>query len=191
MHDESNSDRQRWAYIYEPEEIVALIESLNPLGERESQLLEKLITLRHLIVQHVRKCSYPPLLKFHSQMISETSRKYNKSNIGLPIEHLYLNEVMYSLLVIEFSIRQWHLHRRLGTPHGQKHGKMESWCSKQPTCSACNLKWKLYSRVIGIVLVVCLNEHTKSSVAAGRWSIGVCICDYVQLIHKQQPAIPL
>lgn len=106
VHDERNADRQRWAYIYETEDIDALIESLNPAGERECQLRDQLTTLRHLIIQHVRKCPFDMLslkksemTKFRSQMLSDTSRKYNKSNFGFPLDHGDLNEVMYSALV--------------------------------------------------------------------------------------------
>ncbi|XP_054736256.1 bromodomain adjacent to zinc finger domain protein 1A [Anastrepha obliqua] len=106
VHDERNADRQRWTYIYEKEDIDALIAALNPLGERESQLKEQLTTLRQLIVNHCKKCPEELLTlddnqqvrKFKSLMMSETSRKYSKANFGFG-EGGDLNEVMHAALI--------------------------------------------------------------------------------------------
>lgn len=106
VHDERNRDRQRWAYLYQQRDIDALIEALNPLGERESQLREQLTVLRLLLINHVKHC--PTYLlsmddskvkqKFKNNMMAETHRKYNKSNFGFS-EKADLDEVMYSSLV--------------------------------------------------------------------------------------------
>ncbi|XP_067619660.1 bromodomain adjacent to zinc finger domain protein 1A isoform X2 [Eurosta solidaginis] len=106
VHDERNADRQRWAYIYDKDDIDALIEALNPLGERESHLKDQLTTLRQLIVNHCRKCPEDlltledsnQLRKFKSTMMSETNRKYNKANFGFP-EDTDINEVMLAALI--------------------------------------------------------------------------------------------
>lgn len=106
VHDERNADRQRWAYIYEKEDIDTLIVALNPLGERESQLKEQLTILRHLIVNHCRKCpedlltldDNTELSKFKNVMMSETYRKYNKANFGFNVD-TDLNDVLLSTLI--------------------------------------------------------------------------------------------
>ncbi|XP_055851360.1 bromodomain adjacent to zinc finger domain protein 1A-like [Episyrphus balteatus] len=56
VHDVNNSDRQRWAYFYKEEHIDAVIQSLNPFGERESKLKKSLSMMRDLIVDHVKNC---------------------------------------------------------------------------------------------------------------------------------------
>ncbi|KAM7359958.1 ATP-dependent chromatin assembly factor large subunit [Cochliomyia hominivorax] len=106
VHDERNADRQRWSYFYKKEDLDALIESLNPLGFRESELREQLNTLKELIQEHIKKCPVDMLSveskqvqKFKNQMMNETSRKYSNSNFGFPIEGSDLNEVMYGSLV--------------------------------------------------------------------------------------------
>ncbi|XP_073818112.1 ATP-dependent chromatin assembly factor large subunit [Musca autumnalis] len=106
VHDERNADRHRWAYLYKKEDLEALIESLNPLGYRESELREQLTTLKDLIVEHIKNCPTDVLnidakniSKFNNNMMSETMRKYNKSNFGFPIDGADLNEVMYGSLV--------------------------------------------------------------------------------------------
>lgn len=106
VHDERNADRQRWSYIYEKEDIDALIAALNPLGERESQLKEQLTILRQLIVNHCRKCpedlltleDSKALSKFKNVMMSETYRKYSKSNFGFTVD-ADLNEVLQAALI--------------------------------------------------------------------------------------------
>lgn len=106
VHDERNTDRQRWAYLYKKEDLNALIESLNPLGYRESDLKEQLTTLKDLLTEHIKQCPEDMLnvdakqiQKFNTNMMSETARKYNNSNFGFPIEGSDLNEVMYGSLV--------------------------------------------------------------------------------------------
>ncbi|XP_005179329.2 bromodomain adjacent to zinc finger domain protein 1A [Musca domestica] len=106
VHDERNPDRHRWAYLYKKEDLEALIESLNPLGYRESELREQLTTLKELIVEHIKNCptdmlnvDTKNLSKFNTNMMAETTRKYNKSNFGFPIDGADLNEVMYGALV--------------------------------------------------------------------------------------------
>ncbi|XP_036323316.1 bromodomain adjacent to zinc finger domain protein 1A [Rhagoletis pomonella] len=105
VHDERNADRQRWSYIYEKEDIDALISALNPLGDRESRLKEQLTTLRQLIINHCKKCpeelltlDEKQLSKFKAAMMTETYRKYNKANFGFE-EDADLNEVMHAALV--------------------------------------------------------------------------------------------
>ncbi|CAD6992305.1 unnamed protein product [Ceratitis capitata] len=105
VHDERNADRQRWAYIYEKEDIDALIAALNPLGERESQLKEQLTVLRQLIIKHCKKCPEDlltvdgkQLSKFKAAMMSETNRRYNKPNFGCS-DDADINEVMYAALI--------------------------------------------------------------------------------------------
>lgn len=105
VHDERNADRQRWAYFYKKEDLDALIESLNPLGCRESELRQQLTTLKDLITEHIVNCPFDLLSveesrikKFNSQMMIDTQRKYSNSNFGFP-ENPDLNEVMYGALV--------------------------------------------------------------------------------------------
>ncbi|XP_001358956.3 bromodomain adjacent to zinc finger domain protein 1A [Drosophila pseudoobscura] len=103
VHD--HEQRQRWSYIYKAEDIDELLKSLNPLGHRESGLLEEINGLRTLIEQHVSTCPADMLTlesdqqrkKFLSAMHSET-RKYCEANFGLP-EDTNLNEVMQLHLV--------------------------------------------------------------------------------------------
>ena len=106
VHDDKNPDRLRWSYFYKKEDLDALIESLNPLGIRESELREQLTTLKELIYEHIKKCPEELLSvdskqfqKFNNQMFADTHRKYNNSNFGFPIESSDLNEVMYGSLV--------------------------------------------------------------------------------------------
>ncbi|XP_068152075.1 bromodomain adjacent to zinc finger domain protein 1A [Drosophila tropicalis] len=106
VHNERDGQRQRWAYIYMPEEIDELIKSLNPLGWRESQLLEEFSNLRTLIVEHTKSCPADMLSldtekkrnSFVSAMYTETNRKYGEANFGLN-EGTDLNEVMQLHLV--------------------------------------------------------------------------------------------
>ncbi|XP_064551139.1 bromodomain adjacent to zinc finger domain protein 1A [Drosophila montana] len=106
VHDEHHPQRKVWSYIYQAEEIDALIRSLNPLGWRESELLDELTQLRSLIEQHVKSCPQELLSldtekkrnKFISTMHSETQRKYSQANFGLP-EGTELNEVLRLHLV--------------------------------------------------------------------------------------------
>ncbi|XP_039947514.1 bromodomain adjacent to zinc finger domain protein 1A [Bactrocera tryoni] len=106
VHDERNADRQKWAYIYDKDDIDALIAALNPLGERESQLKEQLTILRHLIINHCRRCpedlltldDNKSLSKFKNAMMSETYRKYNKANFGYNVD-ADLNEVLLTSLI--------------------------------------------------------------------------------------------
>lgn len=106
VHDERNPDRHRWSYFYKKEDLDALIESLNPLGFRESELREQLTNLKDLIQEHIKNCPVDMLSieskhtqKVKNQMMNETSRKYSKSNFGFPVEGSDLNEVMYGSLV--------------------------------------------------------------------------------------------
>ncbi|XP_055853376.1 bromodomain adjacent to zinc finger domain protein 1A [Episyrphus balteatus] len=108
VHDPKNSEHQRWAYFYKEEDIDAVINSLNVLGERESQLKENFVTMRELIVEHTKHCPVDMLSmekeessqfsRFKLQMKTETKRKYNTANFGFPDDH-DLNEVMYAMLV--------------------------------------------------------------------------------------------
>ncbi|KAH8340530.1 hypothetical protein KR059_000689 [Drosophila kikkawai] len=101
VHDPKNGQRQRWSYIYKPEEIDNLIRGLNPNGLRESELLQELTVMRSLIEQHVKTCpvevlqleSEPMRKKFLATMHSETHRKYGEANFGVPPD-TDLNEVM-------------------------------------------------------------------------------------------------
>lgn len=116
VHDPKNTDRQRWAYFYKEEDIDAVINGLNSLGERESYLKDNLITMRELIVEHTKNCPVDVLSlekdkssqfsRFKLQIKSETKRKYNAANFGFPDDH-DLNEVMYAMLVdrvLQFEI---------------------------------------------------------------------------------------
>ncbi|EDW15404.1 uncharacterized protein Dmoj_GI24812 [Drosophila mojavensis] len=106
VHSEQHPQRKVWSYIYQPEEIDALLRSLNPLGWRESELLEELTQMRALIEQHVKNCPLDLLTldtdkkrsKFMNAMHSETQRKYSQANFGLP-EGTDLNEVLRLHLV--------------------------------------------------------------------------------------------
>ncbi|XP_017073357.1 bromodomain adjacent to zinc finger domain protein 1A [Drosophila eugracilis] len=106
VHDPRNGQRQRWSYIYQPEEIDELIKALNPNGLREFELLQELSVLRSLIEQHVKTCPAEMLSleneamhkKFLATMESETHRKYGEANFGLPND-TDLNEVMRLHLV--------------------------------------------------------------------------------------------
>ncbi|XP_037707323.1 bromodomain adjacent to zinc finger domain protein 1A [Drosophila subpulchrella] len=106
VHDPRNGQRQRWSYIYKPEEIEELIKTLNPNGLREFELLQELTVLRSLIEQHVKTCPVELLTleneamrkKFIATMESETHRKYKEANFGLP-NGTDLNEVMRLHLV--------------------------------------------------------------------------------------------
>ncbi|XP_016979825.1 bromodomain adjacent to zinc finger domain protein 1A [Drosophila rhopaloa] len=106
VHDPRNGQRQRWSYIYKPEEIEELISALNPNGLREYNLLQELSVLRPLIEQHVKSCPVEVLTleneslrkKFLATMESETQRKYGDANFGLP-NGSDLNEVMRLHLV--------------------------------------------------------------------------------------------
>jgi len=106
VHDPRNGQRQRWSYIYKPEEIEDLIKALNPNGLREFELLQELTVLRSLIEQHVKTCPVELLTleneamrkKFIATMESETHRKYGEANFGLP-NGTDLNEVMRLHLV--------------------------------------------------------------------------------------------
>ncbi|KAL7727351.1 hypothetical protein ACLKA6_003010 [Drosophila palustris] len=106
VHDGHHAERRIWTYLYKTEDIDALIRSLNPLGWRESELLDELTQLRSLILQHVKHCSEDMLNldtdkkreKFISAMHAETHRKYNQANFGLP-DDIELNEVMRLHLV--------------------------------------------------------------------------------------------
>ncbi|XP_065354198.1 bromodomain adjacent to zinc finger domain protein 1A [Calliphora vicina] len=106
VHDERNADRHRWSYFYKKEDLEALIESLNPLGLRESELRDQLTTLKDLIKEHIKNCPVDMLSvdakqtqKIKSQMMNDTYRKYNNSNFGFPIGSSDINEVMYGSLV--------------------------------------------------------------------------------------------
>lgn len=106
VHDPKNSQRQRWSYIYKPEEIDDLMRGLNPNGLRESELLQELSVMRSLIEQHVKTCptevlqldSEPLRKKFLATMQAETQRKYGEANFGVP-PGTDLNEVMRLHLV--------------------------------------------------------------------------------------------
>lgn len=106
VHSEQHAQRKVWSYIYQPQEIDALIRSLNPLGLRESELLDELTQMRALIEQHVKNCPQDMLSldtdkkrsKFISAMQAETQRKYSLANFGLP-EGTELNEVLRLHLV--------------------------------------------------------------------------------------------
>lgn len=106
VHNNSHGERRIWTYLYKTEDIDALIKSLNPLGLRESELLDELTQLRALIVQHVKNCSEDMLNldtdkkreKFVNIMQTETHRKYNQANFGLP-DDMELNEIMRLHLV--------------------------------------------------------------------------------------------
>ncbi|KAH8312286.1 hypothetical protein KR044_010076 [Drosophila immigrans] len=106
VHNSRHGQRRMWSYLYKPEDIDALINSLNPLGRRESELQDELSQLRTLILEHVKNCaedvlnldSDKKLEKFTHTMYSETNRKYNQANFGLPDE-TSLNEVMRLHLV--------------------------------------------------------------------------------------------
>ncbi|XP_037807459.1 bromodomain adjacent to zinc finger domain protein 1A [Lucilia sericata] len=106
VHDERNTDRKHWSYLYKKEDLEALIDSLNPLGFRESELREQLTTLKELIQEHIKNCPVDMLSvdskqsqKFKAQMMNDTYRKYNNSNFGFPIGSTDINEVMYGSLV--------------------------------------------------------------------------------------------
>uniref|UniRef100_A0A1I8NLV6 Bromodomain adjacent to zinc finger domain protein 1A n=1 Tax=Stomoxys calcitrans TaxID=35570 RepID=A0A1I8NLV6_STOCA len=106
VHDEKNTDRQKWSYLYKKEDLEALTESLNPLGYRENDLKEQLTTLKDLIVEHIKNCpedflnvEAKAIQKFHNIMMSDTSRKYSNANFGFSLETSDLNEVMYGALV--------------------------------------------------------------------------------------------
>ncbi|XP_030370028.1 bromodomain adjacent to zinc finger domain protein 1A [Scaptodrosophila lebanonensis] len=106
VHNDRNAGRQRWAYIYKPEEIEALVNALNPLGWRESSLRDELTSLRSLIEQHVKNCPVDLLSledekrrqSFRNAMHQETHRKYGKANFGLP-DDTDLSEVMQLHLI--------------------------------------------------------------------------------------------
>ncbi|XP_055923765.1 bromodomain adjacent to zinc finger domain protein 1A [Eupeodes corollae] len=106
VHDPKNPDQQRWAYFFKEEDIDAVINGLNSLGERESQLKDNLITMRELIVRHTKKCPSDMLSmnntsqfsRFKLHIKNETKKKYNAANFGFPDDH-DLNEVMYAMLV--------------------------------------------------------------------------------------------
>ncbi|KAH8267337.1 hypothetical protein KR018_011364 [Drosophila ironensis] len=101
VHDPKNSQRQRWSYICQEDEIDALLQGLNPQGFRESELHEQLSSLRSLIVEHVKSCPTTVLdlsnatskRKFQVAMHAETHRRYDQANMGLP-EGTDLNDVM-------------------------------------------------------------------------------------------------
>ncbi|XP_060650599.1 bromodomain adjacent to zinc finger domain protein 1A [Drosophila nasuta] len=106
VHNQTHAQRRMWTYLYKPEDIDALIKSLNPLGWRESELLDELSQLRTLILEHVKNCAEDMLNldtdkkreKFVHTMHTETNRKYNQANFGLP-DDTNLNEVMRLHLV--------------------------------------------------------------------------------------------
>lgn len=87
VHDEQHPKRHLWQYICDPDVIDALISSLNPLGHRESQLLEALTQQRALIDKHIRNCPEEMLnlsdetkrRKFVSAMQQDTQRKYGRT----------------------------------------------------------------------------------------------------------------
>ncbi|KAH8409818.1 hypothetical protein KR222_009049 [Zaprionus bogoriensis] len=86
VHAEQHPKRRHWEYICDPDVIDALIGSLNPLGYRESQLLEAFTQQRPLIDKHIRNCPEQVLSlgdekkrkRFSMAMQQETQRKYGR-----------------------------------------------------------------------------------------------------------------
>ncbi|KAL5283319.1 BAZ1A family protein [Megaselia abdita] len=101
IHNKMHPKKQRWSYICEEEEIDALIDCLNPLGDRESLLKQQLTSLRVLIIDHVKKCpsnlldleTDEDVSKFKIMMTHETNKKYSESNFAKD-ESLAINEIM-------------------------------------------------------------------------------------------------
>lgn len=101
IHNKKHPKKQKWSFICEEAEVEALIDSLNPLGERESYLKQQLSSLRVLIIDHVKKCpanllsleSEEDLDKFKIMMNHETNKKYSEANFAKD-ENLSVNEIM-------------------------------------------------------------------------------------------------
>lgn len=106
IHNNKHPKKQKWSYICDEEQVDALIECLNPLGERESALKQQLSSLRVLIIDHIKKCpsnlltleSDEDLDKFKIMMNHETNKKYNEANFAKD-ESLSVNEVMRVTLI--------------------------------------------------------------------------------------------
>lgn len=101
LHNKKHPKKQRWSYICEEEEIDALIDCLNPLGDRESLLKQQLSSLRVLIIDHVKKCPSNLLSLetpedidyFKIGMTHETNKKYSEANFAKD-ENLAINDIM-------------------------------------------------------------------------------------------------
>lgn len=106
VHDPKNPDRVRWSYIHTKEDLTNLIDSLNPLGTRESALRTQLEELQEKIISHLKDCPTDLLtipddatMETHrAQMIAATQRSYANSNFGASIE-ADINDVMYDTLL--------------------------------------------------------------------------------------------
>lgn len=146
VHGVKNPDQQRWAYIYKEEDIDALIESLNPNGERESKLKTNLSTMRDLIVNHTRNCPVEVL-----SIKSSINEKLNLSKKNHLNQELY-KELIKQILKLERNIVECKLRRKdsclkLEMPNITEDQVLEvSMCVKEIAMSVLKLKQSINAK---------------------------------------------
>lgn len=91
VHSES-IERQTWTFFHTAEEIDALIESLNPKGYREKNLLEQLESCRDQIVDYIKRCPVEKITNAMNEqekpeeikrIVRQMTKKYDNPYFGL------------------------------------------------------------------------------------------------------------
>lgn len=106
VHNKFHPKYQQWSYLYQHSKINALVESLNPLGERERQLLQQFKIFLPAIIWQTKYLfqlfdTEKGFCHFNSKLLRAAKTKYGNAVSGKDLSEIIYHKVVDKILELE------------------------------------------------------------------------------------------